>query len=805
MKSTALSGLSMTLTLVAGTLALAAFPAFAQQAGNTTASAADTIEEVVVTARRREENIQAVPIAVTAISGETLTRMGVSNAFDLANRVPNLIVGGASTDPTAFTVGIRGLRTKSQLLLDDPPIGTVFAESVVPHPYGFGEMVDISSVQVLKGPQGTLFGRNTTGGAVIIEPNRASIEEGLGGYVKLTLGDYNLRQFEGSINVPLNDVAAFRIAGQHKERDGFTKNLFTGDKWDNVDNDLVRASLLIKPTRDVTNHTIVDYTKSDTLPGSVRLVAVYPGGGALLGGNARANALLGEQKSRGLYEIASYQGTNGPLDLLAPYRCQANAASPLQPFCREKSKPRALVEVKGFINNTQVDFDGFSIKNILSYRDGIHRLDGSATWNTGSTGPISGVGNVAIQEQSFTDISDEFQISGKSFEQRLDWVTGLFWMEEKGHDANATFNGAGTAVPPAIGRGKGGLKNEAKGIYAQGTYALTDKLKGTLGLRRNYDERNASLTNFTTNVTTGVRACTIFNGSTPAVLPYAQCLLTGHRKWSANTWTVALDYQLADETLIYATTRKGYKAGGFFFRTVRANRFAYDPEFVRDYEVGIKSDWMLGGRPVRTNFALYRSDFTSQQVPVNDLVGTQFAGYVSNVGKSKYQGAELEVTWKPTRQLELSGFISYADAKYLSYTDPGTGADLTYQTTAQPLNHVNVGLSASYNLPLEGNRGTLDMRVDISGRSKVITNNIQPLVFSEYPQAGYALVNLRADWRRPMGTPVDLAFFASNLTKAEYTNGVANVNGWTNASVGAPRMFGVELSYKFGEGFRPKE
>jgi iron complex outermembrane receptor protein len=137
------------------------------------------IEEVVVTARRREESLQVVPISVTAISGEALASKGVTNAFDLGDHVPSLRIQASELSPRLFTTSIRGLKSLNYLVLDDSPIGTYFAEGVVAHPYGFGaSFFDLQSVQVLKGPQGTLFGRNTTGGAVLIEPNKASIDAG---------------------------------------------------------------------------------------------------------------------------------------------------------------------------------------------------------------------------------------------------------------------------------------------------------------------------------------------------------------------------------------------------------------------------------------------------------------------------------------------------------------------------------------------------------------------------------------------------------------------------------------------------
>jgi iron complex outermembrane receptor protein len=222
-------------------------------------SSRDTIDEVVVTARRREESMQTVPISITAVSGEELVKRGVRDAYDLQNSVPSLTMATNSTQTKALMPGIRSVATRSFLLLDDPPVGTYFAEGAIGHPWGFGDaMFDIQSIQTLKGPQGTLFGRNTTGGAILIEPNKPSFD-GFDGSVKAAVGSYNLRRTDVVLNVPLGRVAAMRIAAEHNRRDGYVTNILSGQKRDGVGNDAVRFQITFKPTENITSNTIVDY------------------------------------------------------------------------------------------------------------------------------------------------------------------------------------------------------------------------------------------------------------------------------------------------------------------------------------------------------------------------------------------------------------------------------------------------------------------------------------------------------------------------------------------------------------------
>ena len=278
-------------TVSAGCVAACAMPAASSLAQNAGKPRADALEEVVVTARRREESLQSVPISITAISGEELARKGVQNAYDLQNSVPSLTMSTSGTMTKALMPGIRSVSTRSFLLLDDPAVGTYFAEAVVGHPWGFGNtFYDIQSVQTLKGPQGTLFGRNTTGGAILIEPNKPNFD-GFEGNFKTTFGDYDLRKVNGMINIPFNDVVAVRIAAEHKRRDGYTTNILSGQKRDGVGSDAGRFQLTLKPNENITSNTMVDYLEEDASPSGAKLVAMYgPNGGfGLFGPTSPAN------------------------------------------------------------------------------------------------------------------------------------------------------------------------------------------------------------------------------------------------------------------------------------------------------------------------------------------------------------------------------------------------------------------------------------------------------------------------------------------------------------------------------------
>jgi iron complex outermembrane recepter protein len=219
--------------------------------------------EITVTARRRTEALQDTPISVSALSGEQLERSGVTDVQALQYRTPSLSITSSQSQRNTVAFSLRGQRTQETQLFSDPPVGTYFAEVVQPRPYGFGQsLYDLESVQVLKGVQGTLFGRNMTGGAILVEPRhpRLGIFEG---EVRAQYGKYDLRDLFGVVNVPLGDVAAIRVAGKTRERDGWAREVTSGLRYDNQNYDSFRVSALIEPAANIESLTVFDWFDLD--------------------------------------------------------------------------------------------------------------------------------------------------------------------------------------------------------------------------------------------------------------------------------------------------------------------------------------------------------------------------------------------------------------------------------------------------------------------------------------------------------------------------------------------------------------
>jgi iron complex outermembrane receptor protein len=764
----------------------------------TTAETGEGLDAIVVTARRREENQQSVPVSITALSGDTVAAKGVTNLIELSRQVPNVIVAGGSTNPQSFTVGIRGVRTKDTFIVYDPAVATVYGEQVIAHPYGFGEaLFDIGSVQVLKGPQGTLFGRNTTAGAIVVEPNYASIDEGFHGSVKASIGSYGLQQYNAVLNVPLGESMAIRVAGEHRERNGYMRNLLTGDRWNSTNNDAFRVSLLIEPSDDFRSITTLDYLTQHSSPSAPIAVAMIPGGSYnFQGGAANAAQLLAEQRRRGPYKFASSVGSNGPTDLLRPARCLPPS---IQPDCRAADIDD-MVRLRSWnvINNSVLDLGDVSLKNILSYRH-VTRESFQATWNNDAVGFAGSPGNLSVQgSPGFEQLTEELQLSGKAFADRLDWTVGLFYLREDGREVSSSFQGLGFTLPASQNYTVFDFDHRSIAGFTQGTFAVTDRLNVTAGARYTRDHRKATIRPQAYNLTTSVITCNIFQGTTNVRLPAGpDCQLNGNKKWNAVTWTVAADYKITPDAMVYASVSRGYRSGGFFPRATRESQLNFDPEYMLSYEVGAKVEWDLFARPIRTNLAVYRMDNTDKQVLVQDLTTSPISGATNNAGKARYQGFEFETVYRPADALEFTGFASYTDFEYLEYFDGIS--DLSWQTAEVPLTHWSLGASTTYTIPL-GGESELRLRGDVSWFSKAVVNNTTaPNVKSDIPQGDYAIVNARADWARPLGLPVDLGVWVTNLTKKWYSLGNSCLGGFCYSVISPPRMFGFDLTYRFGD------
>jgi iron complex outermembrane receptor protein len=742
-------------------------PAFAQDAGAPSAAKSSTdIGDIIVTARRTQESQQRVPIAITTFSQEALNQNRIESLSDLQQYIPSATTSGfQNANQQFFTLrgqGETGLATGGGAGGGPAVVGYL---SEVPVPIaGPGLYYDLQSVEVLAGPQGTLFGRNTTGGAILFEPRRPSFD--VDGYAQVTVGNYNRREFVGAFNVPIvNDKVALRVAGQLGRRDGYTNDVVSGRDYDNRNYNAARAELLVKPSDKVENYFIANYVDyREHGPGNV-LLAVNP--------------LL----QPGLVPYLAIQ--------------QSRDVRHIQLSTHELNQGRFV----NLINKTTFSLtDDITLKNIVSYsRQQTRRQDdedGSPFVVVDSIGSQPGTWNIDLRT-----ITEELQLHGKTLGGLLDWQVGGFYDDTK-NPANQTFTQQfGTSFNNNY---RSDLADRSKAIYGQVALdlkSIAPGLKFTAGWRHTWDwtyEGAALAGGASATPKAGDPCFTRLNAT------YPNCFISASAKHDGDGYTFGFDYQASRSTLLYVVTRQGYKSGGFnIIAAVLGDTgspfFTYKPEKVRDLEGGIKTDWHLGGVHGRTNLAMYDSWYSDAQVLTAAVVAGSPQGLTANAASANIWGIELENIVKPTPSLELNLTYSYLDARYRNYVTP-LGQDLTHTPYPYaPKNKLAIG--ARVRTPLPSAIGELWLGANYAYQSKVYVGIGSFGIGSPAnTQAAYGLLNLRADWTHVLGSRLTLSAFVTNATNKVYqvtAEDFYNATGTSVAVFGEPRMFGGSVRYDF--------
>nr|WP_176392384.1 TonB-dependent receptor [Sphingomonas sp. CDS-1] len=690
--------------------------------------AAIVLEDIVVTARRRAESLQTVPLSVTAISAEMLVAEGVKNIIDLQFHTPELTVVGGGGNRNQVTYAMRGQTQAYGGAL--PGVASYFADMPIIN-QASPPFLDLQNVQVLKGPQGTLFGRNTTGGAVLFAPQRPTSE--LDGYVMLKAGNYNLRHAEGAVNIPIvPDVLAVRFAGQRIKRDGYTLNLTTGKHRDNVNSYAYRGSVLFTPSGGFSDYLVVDGSGADDSGGTFMMNAVRP------------NSIVALVYP----DIVQYVQTQ-------------NARGPriIESDVTTSNRQHQLIVV----NTATYEFTpNFSIKDIFGYQRFSQKL---VTDQDGSPFNI-----LWFPLQVHTKlITNEIQALGTALDGKLNIIAGFYYEKSSPSGSNSSQARVfGGPFPSSASR-----HETSKAIYGQATYDLGDLLSGlklTAGGRYTWDYRQYA---------------DLLAGTPP---------LTA--RFTAPTYNFSLDYRINPNLFVYAATRRGYKSGGFNPTSPVPELAKFQPEYITDYEVGVKADWRIADVAGRTNLTLYTGNYTDVQKSQTVSVNGELVGATLNAAKGTVRGVDFETTVNPTTWLNLSAFYSYTDAFYKKFpSSEGNAVDSEFSNTPK----TKIGLTGEIKAPLSDEDSAVSFRASYYHQSH---QYLWDLNFNnpESRAPGYDLVNLRAEWSRIGGKPLSLALFGSNILNAKYVqqgNPLATVLGFNSVAYGDPRMYGAELRFEF--------
>jgi len=779
-------------TLLAGTALLSAQAVLAEE--QAPSSTDDGFGEIIVTAQRREESQQKVPIAVSVIAPTQIEARSTFTVLDIPALAPGLNVQAFNGDKNAIYVSIRGQSFTT---------GTIYS-SVIPY---FAEIpltrlteglfFDLQNIQVLRGPQGTLFGRVTNGGAVLIEPARPSWK--LEGSISQKLGNKNLHTTTAAVNLPIiDDVLAVRAAYERGRQDGMVTNVVNGLDVNDTHYDSARLSILFKPAQAIENLTIINYQHAHENGADSRLSFVNrPAVIATLSGlfGATGAAAAADQLQRLSDEQLGRDSEHTAMD-------------------GETFQRRKLLFV---INKTNIDItENIRLRNIFGYTK--YKQYNCADYD-GSTFAFLNLcatiypGNLDDREQ----FSEEVQLQGTSFGKRLEWVVGAY--------GDLNRNGGPTQSDVTL---FGVLRNvgvqtqraQSRALYGQAAYSFGGGLEGVKvrgGLRYTWDKLSGSGAGYLTFVGGAVPdgQC-LTNVSGLGLLSATPCL-SQSASLGTLTYNYGVDYQITPKILVYAKVSKGYRPGGF---NLVPNGFdtSYDPEFDLSHEIGVKADWMLGGWKLRTNVSGFYDNYKAVQGRVSLIdQGTTYSTVVNGPDMT-VKGVEVEATLQPIEAFQLGLRYSHAlsrnhlskyTADYINAACPAQPLLTPRDTTKVcPLNELarlprdTVDVDATVNVPMAPDSGKLTGTVSfhyVASQWSNDTNYLTP----DSRMKSYSLFDARATWSEVMGSRFDLSLFCSNLTNKKYEASHGSVSeagnlGIAQSTFGNPRLFGGSLTWRFG-------
>lgn len=848
------------ITLLAAT-ALAGSPALAQQSDQSAVNVGD----IIVTARRIEERLQDVPISITVFKQEQLDNRNVTNGVELATFTPSLTANSRFGQSNA-SFAIRGF---AQELRTAPSVGVYFAEVTAPRAglvgsyfgegAGAGLYFDLQNVQVLKGPQGTLFGRNTTGGAIVLVPQRPTSR--FGGYIEASLGNLNMRRVQGAINLPITDTLRVRLGGDYEKRDGYLTNIsgVGPDRFGDRDRYALRASVLWDVTPDLENYTVA-YLQRSSDNGVIPTVTEC-------NNTITINGRIPAMGNQACAQIARQQGKD--------FWTVQNALT----------NPESTARQWQVINQTKwLVSDRLTVRNILSYGEykaqfrnatfgeyfplgGANPPDSSLffTWSypigaPNGPGGLTPGGTLLPRANQWT-LTEEFQLIGSL--PNFEWQAGFYYERSKSiglSGANSASFASCPGNPPAIETGtcipvfgpasaiySPAINQSAfrdVGTYAQATYSFSDRLKLTGGFRYTWDRVEGTNVAAVRRAVNGPFTCTfapivgptIPNPANPnarigaPITDLDQCRINPKTASSAPTWIIDVDYFPLPDVMIYAKYSRGYRQGTVnIFAPVGPSFDTIAPEKVDVYEGGVKASWH-GSAPGSFNLAVFYNDFSNQQLllGLEDRVlnrATSTATVV-NVGNSTIKGFEVDATVRIANAVTLSGNAAYLDTKIKSLAFPTLGADVPYDTlvatvfpgSALPYTPKwKTTLTAAWDLPLPEEVGKVTLSGTFSYTDKLLNQAGNPngdpaRNIPAGVQAGngiyvpniylpsVSLWNFNINWNNAMGSPVDISAFVVNATNEKYYLSYNNRNsvGFASQLAAEPRTWGIKLRYRFG-------
>jgi iron complex outermembrane receptor protein len=704
-------------------------------------SASAALEEVLVTAQKRQESIQDVPIAVTAITGDAIAKQNITNIEGLNNSLPNVQINHFSNSPDSAVFTIRGVGVNDA----DPYVGTTVSVVVDGVVVGVNtaallSLFDIERVEVLRGPQGTLFGANTTGGVINVVTKQPTGE--YGGEAQVLVGNFGRKEANVAYNFPITESLSGKVSLLHSSHDGYFRNYRNGEDLGSTDvtslrgylkydNDNYDATLITEYVRGrngaQSNRNISDDTQILYVPGETGGEPVFRRG---------QSAGLPDQNDKDSYNLTFTQN-----------------------WAAESSDWVSITSYRKYDHDLYSDDDATTLQLLQTHR----QIDHS---------------QFSQEIRSSFDISDRLRmIAG-----------GFYFQQEYTLDQDGQLDGflQGLGQPQ-----KQDQDTWSASLFAQAYYDISDKLSLQVGVRYAHEETEALSLNSSSFTTTPGG----FASFDDPVIPGSVVIAEGEDEWDNVGYKVGLDYKFNDDKMVYGYYAHGFKSGGFTGRIVVAEDIGpFDPEYLDTIELGFKAD--LFDDRVRANFALFYNEYDDMQVTQNKTFpnGSNSAS-VQNAGQAESQGAELELTSYFTDNFFVNLGVAYLDSEYTEYDtttlDPVSGDEIVTSFAGNPLMNAprwSGNISANYNLQLGD--GTADFFLQTTHSSQKVSN------YTNFPQeqvGEITLVNARASWT-PGSEQWTVGLYGRNLTDKEYFL----QKQWFSpsfgiAGLGAPREVGVDF------------
>ena len=787
----------------------------------TIAQEADGLEEIVVTAERRESTLQRTALSVVAFTGDRLEELGVLDPQTLADFTPNVSIGdGTGRGSGGSMISIRGVNEARISPVLDPAVGIYIDDVYYGRPQtAFLRLLDVERIEVLRGPQGTLFGKNSVGGALRYITKKPEFD-GVSGYVKASAGDYDRANLKLGINVPFSDTAAMRLSVATLNRDGYVERLSDGIALGDEDTQFAQAQFRFQPSEGFDLNFRVDYTKRDTDDGPNKLIDYYrfnndldttPGGPTAASPGSSASAawngywggtdrVYNPGVPDSLYEVTG----NGRLSSL-------------------KSE-----SVGAGLDMTWNISDTFSIKSITGYRSveeyTIRDPDDQASAYTFFDDEV---------EEGVDFWSQEFQLNGTTAGGALNWVGGVYYSSEEPYRYDIEDRDSRVQLRRGmlILNDTANQETESLGVYLHGIWDVTDKLGITAGIRYTEDDKTYSISQVAVwdsalaaqaaDYGLAPLAPPTYDGCDPSVSESCVSVdtLTGGETFSSTTPRLALQYQFTNDVMAYVSASKGFKSGGTN-DSVRDIDTPFDPEELWTYELGLRTEFAEGR--ARINATYYMSDYVDKQITVTTAEEC-VNRCTTNVGDAEISGVEIDLTWLATENFLIRAGLGTIDAKWTDIQNPAAGVtELSKFGRAPELSYT---IGAQYSWDFSGG-SIVHLTADYAYTDD---QNSSPQDSTTIFIQEYSLLKLRLMYKAATGN-WDASVFCSNCTDEEYYTGGASwagaadntpfpevkpassyiytenganpygqaPPGTTFVNVGAPLMWGVEFRYYFG-------